>query len=86
MIDGAADEAQLQPRKRGAQQSADISKTASSRVNPTVDVEEQSKVNALNTEPDNGSFSGPSLPVIYTLLFFLPIATNWGSKSSELTR
>ena len=42
MIDGAADEAQLQQRKRGAQRSADISKTASSRVKPNADVKEQS--------------------------------------------
>ena len=33
----------------------------------------------------HGSFSGPTLPVIYTPLF-CPIATHWGSKSSELTR
>jgi hypothetical protein len=33
----------------------------------------------------DGSFSGPSLPVIYTLLFLCLIATYWGSKSSELT-
>ena len=58
MIDGAADEAQLQQRKRGAQRSANISKTASSRVKPTVDVEEQSEVDALNTELDNAANEG----------------------------
>ena len=58
MIDEAADVAQLQQRKRGAQRSADISKTASSRVEPTVDVEEQSEVDALNTELDNAANEG----------------------------
>ena len=33
-----------------------------------------------------GSISGPQLPVKSSLLFLLPIATYWGSKSSELTR
>ena len=58
MIDGAADEAQLQQRKRGAQRSANISKTARSRVKPTVDVEEQSEVDAMNTELDNAANEG----------------------------
>jgi hypothetical protein len=58
MTGGAADEAQLQQRKRGAQRSANISKTASSRVKPTVDVEEQSEVDALNTELDNAANEG----------------------------
>ena len=55
MIDGVADEAQLQQRKRGAQRSSNISKTASSRVKPTVVVEEQSDAGALNIELDNAA-------------------------------
>ena len=35
----------------------------------------------------HGSISGPQLPVKSSLLsLFFPIATYWGSKSSELTR
>ena len=40
----------------------------------------------MNPEALNafGSFSGSSLPVIYTLLFFCQIATYWGVKIIEL--
>ena len=58
MIGGAPGEAQLQQRKRGAQRSANIFKTARPRVKPTVDVGEQSEVDALNTELDNAANGG----------------------------
>ena len=56
--DTAANVEQQQQRRRGAQRSANISKTARSRVAPAVVVEEQSEVNAPNTELDNAANEG----------------------------